>query len=290
MGMVGPADSNLGSVLIDAGWQQGSLFTAAAVAFTYNKLHPQEADQFALAPLRYPKAQELFVLVTQTCDIKANSNEEPYVEALLCKFEKSAKMLASADRNSARRFLIDPDTGLIAQAKYRVTLSKDLLATLTPEAWPSSPDRFERFVRWLARRYDRPAIPDIIVDVLQKPIETTLSRLDTEMPDISLAFSQAIQEIRVNLPERETPPFDLQLVLLLKNNELSEEEYQAIQTTFSQIQVSLDTEMVHLDPEIRMLTEEEISVAEYRATRPLFLEYLTYKGDEVKGATPSSHT
>jgi hypothetical protein len=41
-----------------------------------------------------------------------------------------------------------------------------------------------------------------------------------------------------------------------------------------------------LDPEVHILTEEEISMAEYYATRSLFLEYHTYKREETEGAEP----
>lgn len=40
--------------------------------------------------------------------------------------------------------------------------------------------------------------------------------------------------------------------------------------------------------EVYALTEEEISMADYYATRPLFLEYHTYRGEETEGAEPYS--
>jgi hypothetical protein len=157
---------------------------------------------------------------------------------------------------------------------------------LTPERWPSSQDRFERFVRWLARRYDRPAIPDEMVKVFQEPVQKALEALDRDSPAVGAAFSRAIHEVRVNLPDHEDPPFDVQLVFLIKREGLTAEEVDSLFTAFDAIQAALDPTLVTLDPNPRIVTTEEISMAEYFATRPLFLEYLTYKGDEVEGERP----
>lgn len=287
MGKAEPVGQDLGSMLLEAGWKQGVLFTSGTARFVYNRVPTQQDEQFAVSPERALKPNEKLVLITQTCDLKAN-NDEPYAEALICKIEKSQKMLNSAERNSARRFLIDPETRLVAQAKYRVVLAKELLMQHTSEPWPSGLDRFERFVRWLARRYDRPAVPDQIVEALQQPLEATLARIDQEHPQRGAAFSRAIQEIRVNLPATEEPPFDLQLVFILRGYGIDQDESDAISATIDEIRGSLDQDIVQLHDDIRLVTEEEISVAEYRATRPLFLEYLTYKGDEVEGAQPQT--
>lgn len=176
--------------------------------------------------------------------------------------------------------------GLVAEAKYRVLLDKGILDVLTPEVWPGTNERFGRFVRWLARRFDRPALPDKMVESFQTPIETILKQVDENHPLIGLAFSQAIYELRVNLPEHEYPPYNLNLLMMCKQDSLSIEEADAIEYVFKAILNNLNSADIHLDPEKRFITDEQISLAEHRATRPLFLEYHTYKGEEIEGAEP----
>ncbi len=60
----------------------------------------------------------------------------------------------------------------------------------------------------------------------------------------------------------------------------------AIEAAEQAIRDALDPGVARLDGEVRQLDEEQLSVAEYFATRPLFLEYLTYRGDETEGAAP----
>lgn len=100
------------------------------------------------------------------------------------------------------------------------------------------------------------------------------------------AFSRAVHEIRVNLPATEEPPFDLQLILLVRGDSLTAEEADAIDAAVAVMRAGVDPTLIHLDPEVRILSDEQMSVAEYFASRPLFLEYLTFSGDELEGAEP----
>lgn len=266
-------------------WRQGVLFSAPDISVVWNMLSEGESPGIT-TKFRKPRPGEKFVLISQTCDIKAKKDDEPYIEALLCTKEKNRNYLARIDRNSARKFVISSDVGLVAEAKYRVLLDKGILDILTPEAWPGTTERFGRFVRWLARRFDRPALPDKMVETFQVPIENILKQIDEDYPLIGIAFSQAVYELRVNLPEHEEPPYNLNLLMMCKQDSLSIEEADAIEYVFKAILNNLDSADIHLDPEERFLTDEEISLAEHRATRPLFLEYLTYKGEEIEGAEP----
>lgn len=276
-------DQPSGEGLYAAGWRQGVVFEAPSACFLHNSL--DSTGETLRINQRLVRTKEKLVLVTQDCDIKADPNEEPYIEALICDTVKGSRAI-KLDRNSARYFVIDPATNLVAEARYRLVLDKKVLLKLSFKPWPSTQERLERFVRWLARRYDRPAIPDPMYDAFQRPIEDVLENLETSNPELGRAFSSAIHEIRVNLPEHETPPFDLELMYLIKKDGLTEEEVEAIFALTDAIHQTLDTQLVHLAPDPRIVTLEEISMAEYYATRPLFLEYLTYRGTEVQGATP----
>ena len=231
-------------------------------------------------------SKEQCIIVSQDCDIVASLNQEPYIEALICKVEKP-QFASAIDRNSARYFLVDPSIGLVANARYRAHIAKAALATLAPRPWSSGTTRFDRFVRWLGRRYDRPALPTSLVESFQNPINRIMADFADDTPHLSTAFSRVVREIRVSQPSTDHPPFEVQMILLLEDDLLSEEEDQAIETAMSAIRNGLDPAQVHLDPIIRRATEDDLSIREYFATRPLFLEYLTYRGDEVDGAEPT---
>lgn len=266
-------------------WRQGVLFSAPEVSVAWNE-RSTDTPSRVITKCRKPRSGEKFVVISQTCDIKAKKGDEPYIEALLCSREKNVTYLARVDRNSARKFVISTDMNLVAEAKYRVLLDKDMLDILAPEPWPGTAERYNRFVRWLARRFDRPALPDKMVEAFQIPVENILKQIDEESPTIGMAFSQAVYELRVNMPENEEPPYTLSLLMMCKQDELSIEEADAISYVFDIIHSNLDTSIIHLDPEKRFLTDEEISLKEHRATRPLFLEHYTYKGEEIAGAEP----
>ncbi len=281
--MTGPGEGACpdGERLLAAGWRQGSIFAGEGLSYLYDAGNGASGH-------RAIRSSEKLVLITQECDLL--SRHEPYVEAMLCRRQRGRDYLARVAQNSARVFVIDlnpeSDSAWVVEAKYRLQLEKTLLHALAPELWPGTPRRLEQFVRWLARRYDRPALPDALVESFQKPVEQALRRLYDEQPATGQAFSQAVREVRVSLPPREQPPFDLHVVFLLHGGGITSEQADAMEAAEQAIRDALDPGVARLDGEVRQLDEEQLSVAEYFATRPLFLEWLTYRGDETEGAAP----
>jgi hypothetical protein len=269
-----------GQELYDAGWRQGALFWAK-VSVRVTHLNPDGTVEQRDRPL---KESESLVLASQDCDIV--SNAEPYVEALFCEKEKSRTFLAKINRRSARAFVIDLDAGLVAQAKYRVSLTKESLATLKPKPWPASADRRERFAEWLAHRYDRPALPNKLVVALQTPITDLFERMAGERPDLVEAFNRVARQIRINRPDTDEPPFNLELIVLLSAEELTREESVALELLGEAMLRCVDRSAVLLAPDVRLVTADEMSLREYQETVPLYLEYLTFGGDEIVGALP----
>lgn len=278
---------SLGERLFKSSWQQGTLFSAPSARFLWNKLSEQETDERIIQHARPTKPNEKFVLISQDCDIVASESEngEPYVEALVCKLEKQ-KFVRRIGSKSARWFVIDADTGLVAHAKYRTQFDKKLLTLLTPEPWPNGSNRLDEFTRWLARRYDRPSIPDILYEVFQRPIYERVMEFEQEHSDLFAAFNRVVSDVRVSRSENQAPPFDLRLTLLVRSQGLSEEEFEAIGTLEQVIRASLDSNLVNLHPGMRIVSEEEISMKEYYTSWPMYLEDYTYRGEEIEGATP----
>lgn len=278
---------SLGDKLYESGWRQGTLFTASSARFSWNKSSDQDGDEPIILGTRPTKPNEKFVITSQDCDIVASESEngEPYIEAILCKPEKQ-KFVRKIGSRSARWFVIDADAGLVAHAKYRTQFDKKLFNSLRPEPWPNGTKKLDEFIRWLARRYDRPSIPDALHEAFQRPLVEIVTELEQQNPDVFAAFNRVVGDVRISLPAREEPPFDLQLILLIEAEELNEEEANAIDVFKALVRTGIDQEKIHLDPEIRILTEEMISVKEFYASRPIYLADYTYRGEEIEGLPP----
>lgn len=279
-----PSDHDLPSWLVEERrWVQGSLFTAPSVGFTLYQEDLGSSAESVLVPRQLPpEPGDRFVVVSQTCDIKDRIDREPCIEALRCTIEPD-QVWRSNIAHSARWFEVDRTAGLVAHAMYRVQIDKRALVNLEAEPWPDTPERLRRFVEWLGRRFDRPAIPDEIVEHFQRKVEATLRKVRKQ--PVGRAFTRAVRQVRIDLPEDENPPFDIEMVLLLKKLELSEEEATALDAVREGIRKELDANWIRLGKD-RQVTAEEMSLAEYEKSRPLFLESLTYRGDEVIGAEP----
>ncbi|NNJ12586.1 hypothetical protein EKD04_019860 [Chloroflexales bacterium ZM16-3] len=276
-----PQEISVGERLLTLGWQQGTVFAAPALPVMYHKLNAE--DRRPIPANRSPKNSERFIVISQDCDIK--SSQEPYIEALLCMVTSESLIRKLLDAKSARWFTIDEKQRLVAQAKYRVLLEKEILLSLTPAPWPSSLERRLRFITWLGRRYDRPALPDDIVEQLQQPLERVLSRINEEHPQTLMLFSGVVHEVRVSQPWTAEPPYQMQLVLMIQSDQISAEEADAINIVIDEIQAEINCEYILLDSP-RIVTEDQISLREYRGTWPIFLDYLTYQGNEINGIEP----
>ena len=279
---------SLGETLLKQGWKQGTLFNAHSACFRYNNLaSSSDAIETVISRERMLKSGEKLIVISQDCDIKASVDKEPYIETLICKRYNQQFINRIGNTNTTTRwFVIDSTTRLVAEAKYRVLFTKESLLNLSPEIWPSGPRRLDEFTRWLARRYDRPAIPDIMVDFFQRPLEELIHLFEQEKPDIFSNFNKVVSDIRINIPVTEEPPFNLQLTLLIQTNGISNEELEALEAIKDAILSRFSNTAVHLNQEIRTLTDEEISLAEFYATRPIYFDYYTYKGEEIEGEEP----
>lgn len=283
-----PSQLHLGQILYNAGWRQGSLFTSPDICFYHNDL----ADSVHYGTEgRPPKVRELrsnekFVLITQDCDIVRSPDVEPYVEALICTLEKKRERIDSIDRNSPRWFVISRSRGLIANARYRVVISKQSLAGVYPEPWPESETRLQRFARWLARRYARPAVPDDITEALIEPFSMAISDLHTDNPGIAALFSEVVYDIRLWIRKSPgLPHWQIRVALLSDAIGISEAQHEAVEQTVLAALGAVKGDLVSIEGWY-LATNEVFSLADYFATTPVFFEYLTYQGDEIVGLEP----
>src|SRR2546429_5528297 len=107
----------LGEELLRRGWKQGTLFNAPSVYFTYHDLSQSNTEVLTSVQERKLKANERLIVISQDCDIK-EIKQEKYIEAIICK-PYNQKFIERVSQLSARWFVVDPKTRLVAEAKYK---------------------------------------------------------------------------------------------------------------------------------------------------------------------------
>ncbi|HEX8229806.1 MAG TPA: hypothetical protein VF826_10910 [Chloroflexia bacterium] len=279
-------EKTIGSNLWDHGWRQGSMFYASSACLAWNTFPADNSKASLTVEQRNLGDSELFIVATQDCDIVAPATKEPFIEAFHCTVELDQNQLGLLDRNSARWFVVQPSSSIVANAMDRILFSKYALTKLKPIPWSSGHVRLQRYIGWLARRFDRPAIPDALVSVFQKPVEKVFENLVKRQPDTIAVFNRAVSQMRINIPSSIVPPFDIQIILLTRDDNLSAEEHDAILVVTKAIRDRIDRQQIRLLPDAWIVTEAGISLADYNSSRPLALDYLTYQGDSISGSQP----
>src|SRR5450759_2582081 len=183
----------VGATLIQRGWRQGSLLETASAPKSWLTLShqveiPREDQDSSINPtppgtwiLRHEmlNSNDVLIAVSQTCDIQKSSMQEPYIEVIRGFWTSDRSIMHQAGKNSSRLFLMQSRThsseskdGLVADATVHIQIEKAALLALTPQYGFKENDKVTsaKFSNWLAMRYNRPALPDAIVDAIQKPV------------------------------------------------------------------------------------------------------------------------
>src|SRR5438309_9526175 len=105
--MTDPPDGSpsLGDILIARGWKQGALLSAPHFTFSWNGADAPGSDGMVTPRTRRLRAKERLVVATQTCDIQAREQDEPYLETLICRHE-NPRFVERVLERSARWFVI----------------------------------------------------------------------------------------------------------------------------------------------------------------------------------------
>jgi len=287
----------LGEALIQQGWDQGSLLTARPAQQSWLARRPVSSDDTTEASGSGPELWEThqqvlapgehLVVSSQACDIARDPTKEPFVELLRASWTDDKQLINEAGRNSIRRFLLRRRTGddgvpegLIADATSRIYVEKSSLLGLTPEPGLDPSDQFvaHKFRRWLADRYNRPAVPDNLVAGVQKHVVEAVRKLKatddlTELltgVDQILFFADVAQE-----------PYEVELILMRNERqdvslELDEEGAARIAGWLSEvIREGAMAKVVHWE----ILDSRTISLYDYVTAYPLPLDYYTLRGE-----------
>jgi hypothetical protein len=221
----------IGEELIRLGWRQGSVLKVPfaqkswlALNISGEKSQPS-TNIFASSDVWSLQQEaldigDLLAIASQTCDIKKSSKLEPYVETLRVYWTYERGVIHEAGKNSVRRFVIQRRTnsegkveGLIADATVRIQIEKTSLLRLRPLFNFEENDKItsRRFRKWLAKRYDRPAIPDTLVVAVQKPFIKAIDKLHPM--DDKHRILDGIREI-LFLPYNDSAPFLIDMLFI----------------------------------------------------------------------------
>lgn len=216
------------------------------------------------------------IVVSQTCDILADADDEPWVEVMRLFRASPDFMERLAYGNSARAFCVDADARLIAQAQHRTRLDKGvLLARQVPLAvLPREEQLRERFRLWLGRRFTRPALPDDLDHGFRFVLEQILRAPDATDNARAAAYG-ACSEVRHRIVGA-SAPYRVDLVFLTPEPP-SPGLRAAVHSLIDDLATRLDPRVVsNLSGEA--MSYSAISAQDYLATQPLLLDYFTHSG------------
>ncbi len=292
--------SGVGKKLVEEGWRQGSLLPPFPVLFHFNIDRPltdaarraesqarQEYDERVAAgeePAAIGQAiaslgdGESLCVVTQTCDIAADEELEPFIEVMPAYQEPDKQKRKAADRNSARRFLLSPERELVIDATRRFSIEKAVLLDYTPDNPPLNEIHERRLRRFLSRRGGRPALDDDVVKYVISPIQKGLAERKRFREVLDPVSSLRIDHLEGR------PPYTVRLTVLL-GRRVTPEEDEALNELADAIDIWLRNGPAHLEDWYAVL-EDEIALGAYRATDEIYLDQYTYRGEDIVGVEP----
>lgn len=219
---------------------------------------------------------EQWIVTSQECDILSRS--EPYVEMMACYWSRSGNPAYTGGRigNSYRYFWVkshvhEGESGaLIIDATRQAQVPKEALVGAEPVFVEADDPSFGRDLRrWLGGRYSRPALPQQIVDLIQRPIVDGIRDGSKRDPKIAEAI-EMVRELRM-FELGATSPYDIDLILLVRNDVDTEDERIATLQGWIETWIRQSSETVRTVNVMAQRTSE-MFVSEYEETLKLPLD------------------
>jgi hypothetical protein len=300
------ADNKLGEHLYDSGWRQGVLLPPLPWSVIYRSDDPlskiaktakgQSEHRDIPAAMGLPlhgigiasgitRQEDYLVIASQDCDIVRSLSEEPNIVAMRAFTTENSSILRYADSNSTHYFLLDRNRGLVAESSVMALIEKPVLLNFTPETGTCDSITQERFARWIAHRFDRPAFHDDVVGAVIKPILDNLSQMQKEDdPDLDALVN--VKEVRLAKIVGK-PPFDVRLLFIIPEEGLSDNGVALAHLVF-RMRTWFNPLAAHLVAwDARHLYE--ITVGDYLDTQQIYLEQYTYQGQIIQGLLPTTN-
>jgi hypothetical protein len=297
------ADNKLGEQLYNAGWRQGVLLPPLPYSVVYSSDDPlskiaRTAQRKPVGQVDVPSITDLplhgigiacgtrqedyLVIASQDCDIVRGPNVEPNIVAMRAFTTDNNNILGYADSNSSRYFLLDRSRGLVAESSIMVLIEKPVLLKYTPEPGAYDTATQERFARWIAHHFDRPAFADEVVGAVIKPILENLSQMQKN-GDPALDALDNVKEVRLAKITGK-PPFEVSLLFITPEDGLPDNGV-ALARLVSRMRGWFNPQAARLAAwDARHLYE--ITVGDYLATQQIYLDHYTYQGQIIRGLLP----
>jgi hypothetical protein len=287
----------VGVVSIQLGWCQGSLLEAASAPKSWLALSDQQNTDLEktgsfnwILNQEALDAKDLLIVASQTCDLQRSPIQEPYIEVIRGYWSSDKGVMHQAGKNSSRLFLMQrrssnnkAEEALIADATVRIQIEKAALLSLTPKTSFKENDNVtpRKFSEWLARRYNRPALSDAIVNAIQKPIVKAIDKLPAAH-DLHRVLD-GIDELLFFL-RNDNMPFQVDMIFLRDERDdapyVSDEEASRLGGWISNIlQNRNEAALMHWE----ILSRKEISVYDYSNAYELPVDYYTSWNDSTEG-------
>lgn len=289
--MPNPPSQTVGELLLSRGCRQGSLLKTPAHTSWLEHVAEDEPSALPKWTAKIEKEEDAeWVLVSQDCDINARPEVEPRVEVVTARWSTDpTEILQARKGNSSRLFLLSEENerALLADARRRAHLKKEsLVAAGFATIFSTEPERM-RFARWVAGRYDRPAIPDQIVKAVHKPIvkslESVLKKREKEKPEIARLkklLNEVVEEIRFHTSGASSSMTIDFLLIVASTIELSAEEEAILSGWLEDVVVTKGGAVEAI--RVTFFNVTNLSVADYVATTRLMLDQYSPEDVEIR--------
>ena len=271
----GTGAADVGPSLFQSGCRQGALIDAPAQTMWLTRV----GEDQGWSSTDDTVADALLIAVSQDCDIYASPKAEPRVEAMTARWTKDRNEIHTARKgNSTRLFLLQEsdDKALVADARRRVQIDKNALRGMTFKPAFEDQRTRTRFARWVAGRYDRPAIANELVDAVQKPIVSAMNTLVSKNETL-LGILKRVAELRFSVGVGQAP-WTLHLMGMIdEEDELSAEEEAELGGWLEEVLVVEGGPIK--DIALAFRTESNISLRDYLQTTHLQLDHFSPEAD-----------
>lgn len=272
----GAETARIGEILIEANCCQGACFDAPARVTWLSR--DENVPEWCIKDENIEDAS--LIIVSQDCDICAPPKTEPRVEAIALRWTKNSTEIHTAHKgNSARLFCLrreSKERALIADARCRVQLDKTALVGLKFESAFEDDRSRTRFARWVAGRYERPAIPNEFVNAIQKPIVKAVGKLIKQNDEL-LDTLDRVAELRFSIVE-DALPWTVRFVVMIDDeDEINVEEDAVLRAWLDEILANETSPIKQTSVEFR--TDSTISFRDYYETIRLQLDHFSPEED-----------
>jgi hypothetical protein len=201
--------------LLAAGWRQCSTFS----------LNPVVGNDRGLA------ADSILVIMTQSCSVVGpNLERDPHIEvAVATPVTKFSAKSAEATGRNGRKFCVclkngADDAPYMIDINSRFTFPRELLLQMSPDGPRCDDKDVVRIGNWVARYYNRSALPNLLVIQLgaAKIQETVTPLLKDSFEGVPLHY-EVHSVYGAWEPDNETGPYRFEMVFIVHSIEVMDE-------------------------------------------------------------------